>query len=174
MSQLRLIVIGMLGCALSAGGAQPADRAPSAAPVATDRVAALPDGDVRDVLLLLDDGPLHLRFRVTLSGVSLAAARDAYVDKLLQKLDTNGDGKLSPEELARSPLAPPRRASGNEFLQSLDGNRRNAAKDGRSVLMQQVEKEGGETVTYRQDTTASNNDKEVFKLLDTDKSGYLD
>src|SRR5260370_784643 len=111
MSRLRWIMIGMLGCPLSASGAQPADRAPSSAPVATDRVAALPDGDVRDVLLLLDDGPLHLRFRVTLSGLSLTAARDAYVDKLLQKLDTNGDGKLSPEELARSPLAPPRRAS---------------------------------------------------------------
>jgi Ca2+-binding EF-hand superfamily protein len=167
-------MIGMLGCALSAGGAQPADRAPSAAAVATDRVAALPDGDVRDVLLLLDDGPLHLRFRVTLSGVSLAAARNAYVDKLLQKLDTNGDGKLSPEELARSPLAPPRRVPGNAFLQSLDGNRGSAPKDGRSVLMQQVEKEGGETVVYREDTKASKNDQEVFKLLDTDKSGYLD
>jgi Ca2+-binding EF-hand superfamily protein len=173
MSRVRWILIGVLGCALSAAGAQPADRAPSAAPLAADRVAALPDGDVRDVLLLLDDGPLHLRFRVTLSGVSLASARDAYVDKLLQKLDTNGDGKLSPEELARSPLAPPRR-SGNAFLQSLDGDRGKGPKDGRASLVQQVEKEGGEMVVYREDTKASKNDQEVFKLLDTDKSGYLD
>src|SRR5262249_25496361 len=128
---------------------------------------------LRDVLLLLDDGPLHLRFRVTLSGVSLAAAREAYVDRLLQKLDANGDGKLSPEELARSPLSPPRR-KGNEFLQSLDGNRGKGPKDGRTALMQQVEKEGGEMVVYREDTKASKNDQEVFKLLDTDKSGYLD
>jgi Ca2+-binding EF-hand superfamily protein len=174
MSRVRWILIGVLGCALSAGGAQPADRVPSAAPVPAAKVTALPDGDVRDVLLLLDDGPLHLRFRVTLSGVSLAAAREAYVDRLLRKLDTNGDGKLSPEELAHSPLAPPRRASGNAFLQSLDANRGKGPKDGRTALMQQVEKEGGETVSYRQDTSASNNDKEVFKLLDTDKSGYLD
>jgi Ca2+-binding EF-hand superfamily protein len=173
MSRVRWILIGVLGCALSAGGAQPADRAPSAAPVASDRVSALPDGDLRDVLLLLDDGPLHLRFRVTLSGVSLASAREAYVDRLLQKLDTNGDGKLSPEELARSPLSPPRR-KGNEFLQSLDGNRGKGPKDGRAALLQQVEKEGGEMVVYRENTNASKNDQEVFKLLDTDKSGYLD
>jgi Ca2+-binding EF-hand superfamily protein len=33
---------------------------------------------------------------------------------------------------------------------------------------------GGDTIAYRQDTTASNNDKEVFKLLDADGSGFLD
>src|ERR1700688_3411095 len=98
MSYLRYIAIASLGYALLVGGARPADRArPAAAakvenaPVNATGAAAAPSEDVRDVLLMLDDGPLHLRFRVTLSGVSLAAARNAYVDRLMQKLDTDGD-----------------------------------------------------------------------------------
>ncbi|MGE5191990.1 MAG: EF-hand domain-containing protein [Deltaproteobacteria bacterium] len=142
---------------------------------AADVAASPADEDIRDVLLILDDGPLHLRFRVTLSGVSLAAARNAYVDRLLQKLDADGDGKLSREELALSPLAPPRRrGSAETFFDSIDGNRGKSAGDVRKQLMQQVERVGGETLVYRQDATASNNDKEVFKLLDADGSGYLD
>jgi Ca2+-binding EF-hand superfamily protein len=40
--------------------------------------------------------------------------------------------------------------------------------------MKSVERVGGEIVVYREDTSASNNDKEVFKFLDADGSGFLD
>jgi len=175
MSYLRYMAIACLGYALLAGGARPADRARPAVVASVDKGAAAfspassAADDARDVLLILDEGPLHLRFRVTLSGVSLAAARNAYVDRLMQKLDTDGDGKLSPEEAARSPLRTSRR-KGSEFLNSIDGNRVETRKD----IVQAVERVGGETVVYREDVSASNNDREVFKFLDSDGSGFLD
>jgi Ca2+-binding EF-hand superfamily protein len=96
------------------------------------------------------------------------------VDKLMKELDTNGDGKLSLEEEARSPLAPRRRGSGNAFLESLDGQRGGSRKNSRQNIVEQVERVGGEMIVYRQDTTASNSDMEVFKLLDIDGSGYIE
>ncbi len=182
MLKLRYIAIAILGYAQLVAGARPADRARPAAVARVEKATvnatvnapaatAAPSEDVRDVLLMLDEGPLHLRFRVTLSGVSLAAARDAYVDRLMQKLDTDGDGKLSPEEAARSPLRTPRRgASEAAFLNKIDGNRVETRKD----IMQAVERFGGQMVSYRHDVTASKNDLEVFKLLDADGSGFLD
>src|SRR6516162_1937586 len=123
MSYFRFILISTLGYALLVGGAEPADRArPSSAAVAEKVSAAstADSDDVRDVLLMLDDGPLHLRFHVSLGGVSLAAARNAYVDRLMKTLDTDGDGKLSPEEAARSPLRTARRrGSQAAFLNSI-------------------------------------------------------
>ncbi len=177
MSKLRWILIGMLGCTLLARGAQPADRAASrvtAEKSAPGLPASSADQDIRDVLLVLDEGPLHLRFHVTVSGLSLAAARNAYVDRLMQKLDTDGDGKLSPEEEARSPLAPPRRGSGNAFLDTLDGKKGGPRKDSRQNIMKQVEVQGGQMMVYTQDATASKNDTEVFKLLDINGSGFIE
>ncbi len=108
---------------------------------------------------------------MTLEGVSLGAARDAYVDRLMKMLDTNGDGKLSAEEAAKSPIKAARgRAKGAAFLASLDGEKTVTRKS----IMQDVERTGGAVVVYRQDSSSSNNDLEVFKFLDTDKSGYLD
>ncbi len=128
-------------------------------------------GEVRDVLLMLDDGPLHLRFHMTLAGVSLTDGRSAYVDRLMKSLDTNGDGQLSADEYARSPLrVGGRPRTGAAFLESIDGKRMKTRKD----LMKDVEVVGGELVVYRQDVSAATNDIEVFKFLDADGSGFID
>src|SRR5436309_2681235 len=76
--------------------------------------------DRRDLLLLLDGGPVHLRLHLTMGGISLAASRTAYIDRLMKTLDADGDGKLTRTEAARSPLfRTKRRESASQFLQGL-------------------------------------------------------
>ncbi|HWB11421.1 MAG TPA: hypothetical protein VG826_19480 [Pirellulales bacterium] len=127
--------------------------------------------DRRDVLLLLDGGPLHLRFYVSLSGVSLAEARRQYVARLIDSLDVNRDGKLSREEAAKSPLLRTKsRPGASQFLQGLGGPALLSARD----VDRTIDRLGGEAVAYRQDLSSSKNDLEVFKLLDTNSNALLD
>src|SRR5262245_12930502 len=64
---------------------------------------------VRDVSLLLDRGPLHLRLRITIAGKSPQAVRREYLARLFRTLDIDNDGKLSRAEFERSPLNTSRR-----------------------------------------------------------------
>jgi hypothetical protein len=131
-----LVILAGLSLAVAAG----ADAPPGAAPgkttvvaVTANSVAAPPHtDDVRDVLLMLDESPLHLRIHLSLSGVSLTETRNAYAERLMKSLDTNGDGKLSPEEAARSPLSTTRgKVTGGAFIKSLDGDR---TKTNRNIM----------------------------------------
>jgi Ca2+-binding EF-hand superfamily protein len=127
--------------------------------------------DRRDVLLLLDGGPLHLRLYLSLEGTSLAEARRQYVSRMIDALDADNDGKLSREEAAKSPLLRTKdRPGAAKFLQSLGGPSVFSRRD----VDRTVERLGGEAVAYRQDLSSSQNDLEVFKLLDTDTNGLLD
>jgi Ca2+-binding EF-hand superfamily protein len=127
--------------------------------------------DRRDVLLLLDGSPLHLRLHLSLEGVSLAEARRRYVNRLIEALDANHDGKLARDEAAKSPLLRTKERPGAaKFLQGLGGPALLSVRD----VDRTVERLGGEAVAYRQDLSSSQNDLEVFKLLDTDASGLLD
>lgn len=127
--------------------------------------------DRRDVLLLLDGGPLHLRFHFSLGGVSLAEARQKYVARLIDSLDVNRDGKLSREEADASALLRTKKRPGaQKFLKSLG----KSASLSRRDIERTVDRFGGEAVAYRQDLSSSKNDAEVFKLLDADSSGLID
>jgi Ca2+-binding EF-hand superfamily protein len=127
--------------------------------------------EVRDCVLVLDSGPLHLRLHITLEGTGLSGARAAYVDRLIDSLDTDGDGRLSRAEADRSPLlTSTRRTVSSSFVQSLQANR----SVGRREIEQAVERVGGETVVYRQDESSAGNDREVFKFLDADGNGLID
>ena len=159
-------VIAMTECA-GIGAAEPLSVA-----VVSKAVNPAPrTADTRDAVLLLDDGPLHVRMHVTLHGTRLQDTRDAYVERMFKLLDTDGNGKVSREEARKSPLfSSARPTSANKFLQSLDG-----AKDlERREIIQTVERIGGETVAYRQDMNSAKGDSEFFKKLDKDGSGSLD
>jgi Ca2+-binding EF-hand superfamily protein len=127
--------------------------------------------DRRDVLLLLDGGPLHLRMHLSLGGVSLAEARRQYISRLIDSLDADHDGKLGRDEAARSPLLRTKsRPGASKFLRELGGSAFLSRRD----VDRTVDRLGGEPVAYRQDLSSSKNDLEVFKLLDTDANGLLD
>ncbi|MBW3596403.1 MAG: EF-hand domain-containing protein [Planctomycetes bacterium] len=130
-----------------------------------------PPSDRRDVLLMLDGGPLHLRLNLTLGGMSLVEARRQYVAELIASLDKDEDGRLSREEASASPiLRTKQRPSAQKFLQSLGVATHLTERD----VEQTVDRLGGAPVAYRQDLSSSENDVEVFKLLDTNNSGTLE
>lgn len=136
------------------------------------RPAATPEAvsDHRDVLVLLDGGPLHLRLHVALGGVSLAESRRQYLAGLIQQIDTDKDGKVTRAEAQASPLLRVKERPGAaQFLATLKNQANLSPRD----IQQKIEALGGELVVYR-DFPSFKNDVEVFKLLDADASGTLD
>jgi Ca2+-binding EF-hand superfamily protein len=167
----------LLFLTLTADG--PAQNAAAAGPGAAPTAIAAPQrspaaaraGDLQDVVLLLDQGPLQMRLHLAIGGVSLGEARRAYVHRLFTALDLNKDGRLSRDESQKSPLFRTKsRPSASAFLDSLRAQTSLTPRD----VETRVEQKIGQLVAYRDDKTSSKNDLEVFKLLDADKSGVLD
>lgn len=165
---LLAILFGLGVCARGASAQSTVSVAkPSPRPAALSAVST----DLRDVFLLLDGGPIHLRLRVGLGGVSLGESRRSYVTDLLKKLDKDHDGKLTRAESAASPLFRTKQRPGaSQFLDTLKTQAPLARRD----LEQTIDRFGGEIIAYRQDLSSSKNDVEVFKLLDTNTSGLLE
>jgi hypothetical protein len=127
--------------------------------------------DHRDILVMLDGSPLHVRLHVALGGVSLAELRRQYVANLMSRVDTDKDGKVTRAEAQKSPLLKVKERPGAaQFLQGLKGQTNLTPRD----VQQKVDVLGGELVAYREPPDSSKNDIEVFKLLDADKSGVLE
>lgn len=168
MAGLLLVLFGMGLCASNVSGQTTVSvTKPSPRPVAKPAISS----DLRDVFLLLDGGPIHLRLRVGLGGVSLGESRRSYVTDLLKKLDKDQDGKVTRTEAASSPLFRTKQRPGaSQFLDTLKTQAPLARRD----LEQTIDRFGGEIIAYRQDLSSSKNDVEVFKLLDTNTSGVLE
>lgn len=149
-----------LPAAWIAVGGHAADPPP---PPATDPEA------VRDVFLLLDHGPVHIRLNVTIRGRSPQAVRRDYLARLFKSLDVDGDGKLTKAEFERSPLNTSRRGPGSRSLSPKEAAEIVPA----SKLTEALERVAGETLAFRQDNTARKTDDQVFAALDTDKNGVL-
>lgn len=121
--------------------------------------------------MLLDKAPLHVRLQVVLGGVPLGQIRRDYTARMMAALDTNKDGKLTRDEANRSPiLRTKERPGARAFLDSL---RAQTVLTQREVE-QKVDVIGGRAVAYRDFPSSSQNDVEVFKLLDTSGNGVLD
>ncbi len=170
MSGLGRGVIGGMLVLLAMVSPCSADPARAADAQAVASVASN-SAEVRDAFLLLPNGPIHVRMRMTLGGKSLAEARAEYVERLFERLDANRDGRLTRDEGWKSPLITTRRTGKeSEFLNGLDAKKEIA----RSELVKSVDRVAGETVAYRQDSTSAEGDLEVFKLLDLNGSGKLE
>ncbi|MEK6257429.1 MAG: EF-hand domain-containing protein [Planctomycetota bacterium] len=127
--------------------------------------------EIRDVILMLESGPLHVRVHVAVGGVSPMDARRASLDRLLKTLDTDGDGKLSQQEAGRSPLfREKQRPKASEFFKEIGAVPTFSRRD----MEQQIERIGGETVVYRQNASTSDNDDAIFTLLDANKDKIVD
>jgi Ca2+-binding EF-hand superfamily protein len=131
---------------------------------------AVAASETRDAVLMLETGPLLVRLQISLNGVSLQAVQEAYIERLFQSLDTDRNGKLSRDELTRSPLRSTPTKPTNSFLQQLEGERTASRKD----LEKDVDKLASVPVTFRQDNSAADKDQELFNGFDVDQSGQVE
>lgn len=134
-------------------------------PRAAERADAAGTAETRDALLLLDRTLLHVRLQTAIDDRSPTDARRMAVQRILSELDTDGDGQLSREESQRSPLFREKQRPGAQaFIQSLGNHGGVSPRE----ILQRIERLGGETVVYRQNSEASDSDDYVFKTLDAD------
>src|SRR5262249_11022249 len=73
-------------------------------------------GDEQDLIFLDDSRPYRIRLHLQQDGRPAQRLWESYIDSLFAFLDADGDGSLSPRELAQAPSA-------EQFNQQLLGGR---------------------------------------------------
>jgi Ca2+-binding EF-hand superfamily protein len=125
----------------------------------------------KDLVLLLPNGPMHVRLKVTQGDASLEQLRGAYVDRLIEKLDVNQDGQLTNDETRNHALF----MTGKRFSDTALAKSLPSAKNlNRSYIEQSVERAIGQSMVFRQIASVAEQDLQVFKVLDEDQSGLIE
>lgn len=138
----------------------------------TSRLAAEePIAGQHDMLLLLPEGPIHVRAAITDAGQPLDQVRQNYIQQLVTSLDTNSDGKLGRDETMKHPLfVSGRRYENNKFLNSLRSTRPYTDRE----IELAVDRVAGQPVAFRQNNAFAEQDLSVFRVLDQNESGLID
>ncbi len=141
------------------------------AQVSTTTTKASPEPGVHDMVLMLADGPIHMRFRIVAQGENLSALRQSYVQELKRNLDVDQDGKVSRRETAKHPLfTNTRRFDDNKFLDTLRSQKDYSDKE----LAGAVDRVAGPVVAFRQNNAVTEQDLSVFRVLDENESGLIE
>jgi hypothetical protein len=173
------VALAVLGFTLTAR----ADAPPNAA-----------ERDVQDFVFLGDKGPVLMRFHLRIDGKPLLDVWEAYVGKIFDYLDVDGDGVLSKDEAARTP---PVQALFNNVINARPfpaaSNGPDLNQDGkvtREELAQWYRQNGAAPFQFRtggnqqqrvvfafagqaQPLPADKLNKKLFELLDANKDGKL-
>ncbi|HEY3963043.1 MAG TPA: hypothetical protein VGM05_00685 [Planctomycetaceae bacterium] len=99
------------------------------------------DDDTQDIVYLSSDRPVFVRLKISVLGQGFRGLRAAYARRLLQSLDSDGDGRLNSMEMGWIPpadeLAPPRRA--HEGPRKFNSKPVDADSDGIVTLQELIE-----------------------------------
>lgn len=125
------------------------------------------------MILMLDQGPLHARFGISLADRPIDQQRIEFVNELIDRLDTDGNNELSQAEANHCSLFRQKaRSRTDKLLKRSNAVARQNISDTEIALM--VRKVAGRSVVFRQNDSASESDEFIFGLLDTDQSGIVD
>lgn len=126
-----------------------------------------------NVILMLEQGPIHGRFRIALHGQPVSLQRQQFIDDLIRDLDENQDGRLTRTEANRSPVL---RQNLSARLRRYAERRDLLAKQ--TVSLQDVQttmrRLAGHPVMFRQSRLARDSDDFLFEFLDSDQSGTIE
>lgn len=140
---------------------------------ATAKEDVKPEFQSFNVILVLDDGPIHARFGIAMNERPVADERESYIRGLVTRLDTNNDGELTQDEANQSYLLRRSISKGTaRFIRKrgLRSKQKLSAAD----IQTKFKQVAGQPVVFRQVDDAFESDEYIFGLIDEDGSGIID
>ena len=125
------------------------------------------------MILLLEQGPVHAQFGISLAKRPIEEQRADFVNQLINRFDTDKDKSLSREEANKSFVLRRKVSRGTAaFLKHK--NIKASQTISRAEVRKMVKQLAGQPVVFRQNDSASQADEFIFGLLDEDQSKVID